>query len=294
MVRYFKPETLPELLMLLNDKETQFPILAGGTDILVQWRMNSFAPDGIIDIGNIEELKLIVQRENVIEIGALVPHAAIASSKIVQRDCPVLAQACKTVGAVQIQNRGTIGGNIVTASPAADTPPVLMAFNAKVELKSLSGTRHIPIKDFYISYRKTALKPDEILTKIIIQKQKENEFARFYKIGARKAQSIAKASLCARAKIKTPSPLVGEGGGEGAKVIEDITISLGSVASTVVCAPKTEAFLKGKKLDSSIINEAKRLLSSEIKPIDDIRSTADYRRFVAGNLLARYLNELIA
>jgi len=278
MVRYFKCNSLTEALGLLADNETRFPLLAGGTDLIVQW--GGRMPDGVIDIGGIEELKLIVQRENVVEIGALVSHATIIESKIAQRYCHTLVEACKTIGAIQIQNRGTIGGNIVNASPAGDTPPVLMAFDAKVELTSLSGKRHIPIREFYLSYRKTALKPDEILTKIIIPKQKPDEKAAFYKIGTRKAQAISKVVMCVRSKVHNG-------------VVEDIAIAIGSVAPIVVCAPKTEDFLKGKKLDDKIIDEAKKSLSNEIKPIDDIRSTADYRRFVAGNLLGSCLNGLI-
>jgi len=279
MVRYFKPETLSEVLSLLADKDTRFPLLAGGTDLIVQWRMGGRWPSGIVDIGALEEIRLIIQRDNVIEIGAAVTHSMLIESHIVRRYCPVLVDACKTVGAVQIQNRGTIGGNIVNASPAGDTPPVLLAFDALVELASLSGRRHIPLREFYLSYRKTALKPDEILTRIIIPKHIPEEKAGFYKIGTRKAQAISKVALCARAKIT---------GG----VIDDIAIALGSVAPTVVRAPKTETFLKGKKLDSSIIDEAKTKLSAEVVPIDDIRSTADYRRFVAGGLLGRFLSDI--
>lgn len=275
-MRYFKCEDLTEALGLLADKETRFPLLAGGTDLIVQWRMGGKMPEGIIDIGGLEELRLIVQRDNVIEFGAAVTHSMLIESNIVRRYCPVLVDACRTVGAVQIQNRGTIGGNIVNASPAGDTPPVLMAFDAKVELASLAGRQHVPIRDFYLSYRKTALKPDEILTRIIIPKHSPDEKAAFYKVGTRRAQAISKVVLCARARMNTG-------------VIDDIAIALGSVAPIVMRASKTEAFLKGKKLDAAIINEAKKALTAEIVPIDDIRSSADYRRFVAASLLARYL-----
>jgi len=278
-MRYFKCENLIEALGLLTEKDTRFPLLAGGTDLIVQWRMGGRMPEGIIDIGSLEEIKLIVQRDNVIEIGAAVTHSMLIESSIVRRYCPVLVDACRTVGAVQIQNRGTIGGNIVNASPAGDTPPVLLAFDTLVELASLSGRRHIPLREFYLSYRKTALKPDEILTRIIIPKHIPEEKAGFYKIGTRKAQAISKVVMCVRSKINN-------------NTINDIAIALGSVAPIVVRAPKTENFLKGKKLDAKIIDEARKSLSDEIKPIDDIRSTADYRRFVAGNLLARYLHEL--
>ncbi len=277
-MRYFKCENLIEALGLLADPDTRFPLLAGGTDLIVQWRMGGRMPEGVIDIGALEEIRLIIQRENVIEIGAAVTHSMLIESNIVRRYCPVLVDACRTVGAVQIQNRGTIGGNIVNASPAGDTPPVLMAFDAKVELANLSGRRHVPLREFYLSYRKTALKPDELLTRIIIPKHGPDEKAGFYKIGTRKAQAISKVALCVRAKIA---------GG----AVNDIAIALGSVAPTAVRAPKTEAFLKGKKLDSFAVDEAKRTLAAEIAPIDDIRSTADYRRFVAENLLARYLEK---
>ncbi len=275
-MRYFKCENLTEALGVIADKETRFPLLAGGTDLIVQW--GGRMPEGIVDIGGVEELKLIVQRENVVEIGALVTHGTIVASKIVQRDCSALVDACKTVGAIQIQNRGTIGGNIVNASPAGDTPPVLMAFDAKVELTSLAGRRHIPLREFYLSYRKTALKPDEILTRVIIPKPKPGESATFYKIGTRKAQAISKVVMCVRSIIQN-------------EIVEDIAIALGSVAPTVVRAPKTEKFLMGKKLNENIIDEARKSLAEEIKPIDDIRSTADYRKFVAANLLGRYLTD---
>jgi CO/xanthine dehydrogenase FAD-binding subunit len=194
-----------------------------------------------------------------------------------------------------------------------------MAFDAILELTHLGGSRKIPIKDFYLSYRKTALQPNEILTKIIIPKQRADERSAFYKVGTRKAQAISKVAFCARSLIVPPahdrarvagganpplekggtdrnSPLWKRGGGGDLRmqngVIEDIAIALGSVAPTVIRAPKTEGYLKGKKLGLSIIEEARIMLSGEVVPIDDIRSTADYRRFVAGNLLARYLNDI--
>ena len=308
MFHYLKPDTLNEALMLLVDEKGRYPLLAGGTDLLVQWKSTSTYPSGIIDIGKLEELMLIIERENTIEIGSLVTHSTMINSKIVTRCCPTLAAACETIGAIQIQNRGTIGGNIVTASPAGDLPPVLMAFDAVLELTHLGGSRRVPIREFYLSYRNTALQPNEILTKIIIPKQRADERSVFYKVGTRKAQAISKVALCVRSLIIPPNPPLEKGGadrnsplwkrGGGGDlmmqngVIEDIAIALGSVAPTVIRAPNTEGYLKGKKLDPSIIEEARKMLSTEVVPIDDIRSTADYRRFVAGNLLARYLNEL--
>jgi len=295
MFHYFKPKSVPEALMLLADEKGEYPLLAGGTDLLVQWKTTSTYPQGIIDIGGLEKLMLIIERENTIEIGPMVTHSSIINSKIVVRCCPTLALACETIGAVQIQNRGTIGGNIVTASPAADIPPVLMAFDARLELTGLKSSRIIPIREFYLSYRKTALQPNEILTKIIIPKQRPEEHSAFFKVGTRKAQAISKVAICVRSTIIPPHPPLKKGGRGDLKIqesiIKSIAIALGSVAPTVIRAPKTENFLKGKQLGQSIMEEARHTLLSEIEPIDDIRSTADYRRFVAGNLLRRYLLE---
>jgi CO/xanthine dehydrogenase FAD-binding subunit len=277
MFRYEKPVSLAEAVGL-KSMFSDLSVLAGGTDLLVQWRSGLIDLPGVIDISALGELKGVTCAKDGIEIGALATHSEIAASEMVLNNIPVLAQACRTIGAVQIQNRGTIGGNIMNSSPAGDTLPVLLALDARLQAQDLKKTRWIAASDFFTGYRKTALKPNELLTKVKIPKPGAEETSRFYKVGARRAQAISKVVMCVRGNIS-------HGG------IRDIAIALGSVAPTVVRAPGTEALLRGQAITPELIERARRSLGDEVHPIDDIRSTADYRRFVCGNLLARFLQE---
>lgn len=278
---YHKPTLLPEALALLTANPGKFPVLAGGTDVIVQWRSGLIKPEGVIDISGLKELRVILETEEGIEIGALATHSAIASHKVISKKFTALAEACLTIGAVQIQNRGTIGGNIMNASPAGDTLPVLLAHEAEFLAQDLKGERWISALEFFTGYRKTALKPDELLTRIRIKFPDSKERDGFYKIGQRRAQAISKVCVCVRGRIR-------HGG------IEWIKIAVGSVAPVPIRAPGTEAMLKGKVITDALIEQARNSLADEAAPIDDIRSTADYRRFAAGGLLARYLREVVS
>jgi CO/xanthine dehydrogenase FAD-binding subunit len=279
--QYEKPATLPEAVALRTLHAGKFPVLAGGTDVVVQWRTGALALEGVIDISGISELRAIAADKKHIEIGALATHAAIAAHEAIARHVPALAEACRTIGAAQIQNQGTIGGNIMNASPAGDTLPALLAYEAEFLAQDLKGERWIPVQQFFTAYRKTALAPHELLTRVRMKIPKAVEIARFEKIGGRRAQAIAKVALCARARIV-------HGG------IEWIRIALGSVAATPMRAPGTEALLKGKVITENLIERARASLADEVHPIDDIRSTADYRRAASGALIARFLREAIA
>ncbi len=276
---YHKPPSLPEALALLAANPGRFPVLAGGTDIVVQWRSGLLKLEGVIDISGLSELRAISITEEGIEIGALVTHSAIAADRIVVQRFPALAAACRTIGGVQIQNAGTLGGNIMNASPAGDTLPVLLAHEAMFLAQDLKGERWIKANDFFVGYRKTSLAPHELLTRIMLPMPDTKERARFYKIGQRRAQAISKVSLCARGRVR-------HGG------IEWVKIAVGSVAATPMRLPGTEALLKGKVITQALIDKAGASLADEVTPIDDLRSTADYRRFAAGGLLARYLREV--
>lgn len=277
---YEKALSLPEALALFGANSGRFPILAGGTDIVVQWRSGVISPKGIIDISAVDELKKIEETDDAIEIGALATHTAIASNPLIMKHVRVLSDACKTIGASQIQNRGTIGGNVMNASPAGDTLPVALAMDAEFLAQNLKGERWIPAAKFYVSYKKTALATDELLTRIRFPKMEKGEVARFMKIGTRRAQSISKISMCVSAKIW-------HGG------IEKIAIAVGSVAPTVIRAPGTEMLLKGKAINTALIDKARHSIMDEVHPIDDVRSTADYRRFVCGNLITKFLQDVI-
>ncbi len=277
---YHKPASLPEALAFLTAKPTICPVLAGGTDLIVQWRTGAISPGGFIDISGLEELSDITFTGNHIEIGALATYSRIINDDKLAQILPALVCACQSVGGIQIQNMGTIGGNIMSASPAADMPPVLLAYESQFLAQNLKGERWISADQFFIAYRKTALDSDELLTKIRIKLPHPIEQTRFYKIGARRAQAISKVSMCI-------SGVISHGG------IEWIKIALGSVAPTVVRAHGTEVLLKGKVITAALVNAARKSLADEIHPINDIRSTSDYRRFAAAGLLARYLREVI-
>lgn len=276
---YEKTASLPEAIALYTMYAGRHPILAGGTDLIVQWRSKLISPEGFIDISAVDDLKKIDEKDDSIEIGALCTHAQIAAHGLVAKYVPVLADACRTIGAVQIQNRGTIGGNIMNASPAGDTLPVLAACDAKLVAQNLKAVRMIPTSQFYTGYRKTALASDELLTKIEFKKFEKDEVAAFYKMGTRRAQAISKVVMCCLAAI--------DHGG-----IKNITIAIGSVAPTVVRARGTETLLKGRAISPALIDHARRSLEDEVHPIDDIRSTAAYRKFVCGGLIARFLKEV--
>ena len=275
---WHKPASLVEAVALYGMNAGRVPILAGGTDLVVQWRSGAIDPPGFIDVSAVPELSAIEEDGDSVVIGAGATHSRIASNDLVREHLPVLAEACLSIGAAQIQNRGTIGGNIMNASPAGDTLPVAAACEARMCASSVKGDRWIPAGDFYTGYRKTALAPDEILTKVGFPKRDSKETARFFKVGTRRAQAISKVVMCVRARIR-------HGG------IEWIKIAVGSVAPTVVRCPGTEILLAGKAIGPALVDMARQSIMDEVHPIDDVRSTSEYRRFVTGSLLARFLLE---
>lgn len=276
---YEKPTLLPEALALLTANSGNYPILAGGTDLIVQWRSGMIDPPGLIDISALSELRTVTHEEFEVEIGTLATHGKIALDPVIRRHFPGLAEACATVGATQIQQRGTIGGNVMNASPAGDTLPPLVAYGARFLAQDLMGERWLPAGDFFTGYRTTQLKKLELLTKIRLVIPEPGETSRFLKVGTRRAQAISKVSMCVRCRSV-------HGG------IASIVIVLGCVAPTVVRAPATEALLTGAMITEGLIHKARECLMDEIVPIDDVRSTADYRRFAAAGLLARFLRDL--
>jgi len=280
MMEYQKAMTLSEAVAL-NAAYLAFPVLAGGTDLMVAWHFSDVKPAGVVDISRADGLSDIAWDENGVEIGACATHSAITSDSKMIKKFPLLVQACKSVGSIQIRNRGTIGGNIMNASPAGDCLPALLAYGAELKLQDIKGERWVSIADFYTGYRKTAKLDSELLTRVRIRfgKWKDEKYA-FYKLGVRKAQAISKVSLCVRADID-----------HGA--IRDIIITVGSVAPTVVRASGTEAMLKGKIISSQVLDYAKKSIADEFFPIDDIRSTASYRRFACSSLLIKFLRDAL-
>jgi CO/xanthine dehydrogenase FAD-binding subunit len=260
------PRSPAEALRALRDDPGLVPV-AGATDLYVALNAGTLAGDRFIDLWRLATLARITRRDGVLSIGALATFSQIVRSRHVQRRLPILIDAAREIGGAQIQNRGTIGGNVGNASPAGDTLPVLAVADAAVVLRSAGGERRVPFTAFYTGYRTTVRRPDELIVAIEIPPiGPERQW--FRKVGTRAAQAISKVVM---AGIRGERP----------------RIALGSVAPTVVRATRTEAALAG----GAGIDEGARVLAEEIQPIDDLRSTAQYRRAVAANLLRRFWTE---
>ena len=275
------PTSLAEAYTVLAERGEDARIVAGGTDLLVLMNAGQLNATEFLNIWGIGELRGIADAGEYLRIGALTTFTQLVRSDLVGRHSPALVAASRTIGAIQIQNRGTIGGNIVNASPAGDSLPVLAAYDAELEIGSIRGTRRVAFNDFYTGYRKTILAPDELLVAVLIPKLKTAETDFFCKVGTRRAQAISKVVMAAHAAAS---------GG----VIGSICIAIGSVAPTVIRAPRTEALLTGQTITPELARQARDTISNEVSPITDLRSTEHYRRVVTGNLLAKFLRRLDA
>ncbi len=272
----YTPKLLQEALEMLEESPGTWVPLAGGTDLMVRFADGMLPRGKYINIWGISELKGIRDEGEEISIGALTTFTELCEHALIQKHLPLLGQAAKEVGARAIQNRGTLGGNIMNASPAADTPPVLIAYNARVECRSLEEKRSVNIDEFYIGYKETRCRKEELLTRIIIPKPKKGISGYFKKVGPRKAMVISKVVFAGTMEREK-------------SFITQIRLGLGSVAPTVLRLRRTEESLLQKKITNDVIQVAKESLFQEVVPIDDIRSSAEYRRVVAGNLLEEFL-----
>ena len=272
------PKTLAEALRLQASEKTRGKLLAGGTDLMVQWAAGVPIPERAVSVWNLPELSAIEMFPDRIEIGAGVTHAFLRDAVQIHRHVPALIAAAATVGAAQIQARGTLGGNAANASPAGDTAPALLVTGGSVLLASLSGTREVPLAKFWTAYRQIDARPDEIIVAFRLPKRGRAQ-ERFRKIGTRRAQAISKVMAASRILVEKGS-------------IVSAAIALGSVAPTPVRLAEVEAFLVGKKLSPKLIAAAEKLAQATVQPIADIRSTADYRRWVSGRLVRDALENL--
>ncbi len=264
--KYYTPITIDEAIDLIGDMADRARIVAGATDLLLELERGQRPEiDVLIDISRIAGLDLISMDGDRIRLGPLVTHNHCAASKLLRKRAYTLARACWEVGAPQIRNRGTIAGNLITASPANDSIPALMALGAEVELRSRDGDRTISLVDFYTGVRKTVMRPDEILTSISFPIPVENASSTFIKLGLRQVQAIA--VINAAVLIERQD-----------EIVQRAVITLGSVAPTIIHAEKAESFLIGKTLSSEVIDHAAELAAQAAQPIDDLRSSAQYRR----------------
>jgi CO/xanthine dehydrogenase FAD-binding subunit len=257
-----QPRNLDEALRLLRDEGPLVP-LAGCTDLYVGLHFGTVPGPRFLDLQGLRALRGVRLHADRLVIGALTTYAELIESPLVRRRLPILAEASRWVGSPQIQNRGTLGGNVANASPAGDTLPVLAVAEATVVLRSAGDERRVPFNGFYTGYRQTVMRPDELLVAIEVPRVEGRQW--FRKVGTRAAQAISKVVM---ASVRAPRP----------------RIALGSVAPTVVRVPRTEAVLAG----GGSLAEAQAALVGEIQPIDDMRSTAAYRLRVSANLLAQF------
>jgi xanthine dehydrogenase iron-sulfur cluster and FAD-binding subunit A len=278
---YFQPTSLHEALELLHQQAGQARLVAGGTDVLVELQRGVRPTSTLIDISKLNELKYVRSENGSIHIGGLATHNdVIASPDCVQSALP-LAQACWEVGAPQIRTRATIAGNLVTASPANDTITPLMALDAELVLVSKSGERVVRLHDFYLGVRRTVIKPNELVREIRFPKLQENQHGLFLKLGLRRAQAIS--------VINVAFVLTMDG-----DLVSEARITLGCLASTIVHARSAETFLKGKRLDRQVCEEAGELACSDVHPIDDLRGSAAYRLATLAALVSDGLQRLAA
>ncbi|HUD23397.1 MAG TPA: FAD binding domain-containing protein [Acidobacteriaceae bacterium] len=273
------PRTLEGVLQTLAGAPGEYMPVAGGTEVMVMLGAGTLKAKKLVSLWGLEELRFVRETAEMLTIGAGTTYTDIRRSKVIAEEFPLLTQAASWTGSIANQNRGTLGGNIVNASPAADSPPALLAYGAELVLVSARGERTIPYTEFHLGYKKTALAMDELLLAVRLPRRFAGYFQSSRKVGARRAQAISKVAMALVAKLE-----------DG--VVADIAIGGASLRETPIRCTATEQALLGRRLDAATIAAARTALAEDIAPIDDIRSTARYRAHVAGNLLDSMLVEL--
>lgn len=271
------PRTPAEALRLLSAEPKALP-LAGGTDLMVGWNLGLLDGRTVLDLSRLDAWRALKPSKGGLSVGALVTHAALRRHPVVRARFPLLAEACATVGAAQIQNRGTIGGNLANASPAADTFPPLAVYEASVRIAGPSGVRELPVLELFAGVKKTHLRPGELISSVELPfPDRKPSAALFRKVGTRLAQAISKTMFAGLLWVDRKG------------TVEEARLSFGSLAPTARRLHAAESFLKGRPLDEKTVAEAVELLSADVSPIDDIRSTREYRLAASRNILRRFL-----
>lgn len=272
-----QPKTLGEAVALLGANPGA-QIIAGTTDLLPTWRKTGKYPQVAVSIGQIAELRGARETDGQVTIGAMSTHARIAQDPTIQAVAPALVEAARSVGAPAVRNMGTLGGNIVNSSPAADLPPVLLALSADVHLRGPKGVRVVQLHEFYTGYRQTVLSSDEILTHVSFVVPQKGTLSRFYKMGARKAQAVSKLSLGGLLNLDDSR-------------VSIIRLAVGSMATVPTRLVKAESVLEGRALDTESVRECVEVAMASVEPIDDVRSSGEYRRKVLGIIVEKFLEE---
>jgi len=277
---FVAPANLAEALALMATQPGAWKPFAGGTDLMVLLEAGKLPHRKFFSIWHLGELKGIEVTPEAVVLGALTTYTEVLNHAVLRKEFPLLCQAAGETGGVATQNRGTLGGNIANASPAADSSPALMVYDAELELISARGSRRVPYHSFHFGYKKMDLRPDELIRSIQLPRVQRPRWQYYRKIGTRRAQAISKVVFAGIIEIE-----------EG--LVRDIRIVLGSVAPTVLRCVQTEAALRGKTIDPATIERAQAVLAGEIAPIDDIRSTLRYRRQVSLRLLGDFLRSSV-
>jgi CO/xanthine dehydrogenase FAD-binding subunit len=273
------PASLQAVMALLAADPGGWLPIAGGTDVMVQYAAGKLPARKLVSIWDISELRRIEVLPDEIRIGAGCTYSDVREHELVQRELSLLARAAAWTGGIANQNRGTLGGNIVNASPAADSLPALLVYEAELILVSVRGERRMPYKVFHTGYKKTILAADELVRAICLPRRFSGHLAYARKVGARNAQAISKVCIAALGRSTD-------------RVVDDVRIALGSVAPVPIRLAETERLVTGKLIDASLLASARKTAIGEIQPIDDIRSTAKYRAAVMGNLVTEFFEKL--
>jgi CO/xanthine dehydrogenase FAD-binding subunit len=275
------PGNLQAVLSLMAEEPAQWLPIAGGTDVMVLYSAGKLPNRKLINIWNIPELRQIAVFPDRIRIGAACTYSTLRHHEIVSREFPLLAAAASWTGGIANQNRGTLGGNLANASPAADSLPALLVYDAELTLISFRSERQVVYRNFHTGYKQTVRAADELILDISLPRRFSGYISQARKVGARNAQAISKVCFAALGQIAN-------------REIRDVRLALGSVAPVPLRLDETERMLVGKNISPRLIDAARKSVVKEIRPIDDIRSTARYRAAVAGNLVAEFLEKLVA
>jgi CO/xanthine dehydrogenase FAD-binding subunit len=273
------PRTLSDALERLACQPGEWKPLAGGTDLMVLLEAGKLPHRKFLSLWRLPELRGITVTPEHVKLNALTTYSEIRRHDVLRREFPLLCQAAAETGSIATQNRGTLGGNIANASPAADSPPALLVYDAELQLASTAGARWVPYHGFWKGYKQINLRSDELICAIRLPRNQSFSKHYYRKVGTRRAQAISKVCFAGAART------------DGGRITE-VRIALGSVAPTVLRASETEKILRGERLAPPLLLAAQRVLAREIAPIDDIRSTARYRLRVTQNLLAEFCERL--
>jgi CO/xanthine dehydrogenase FAD-binding subunit len=277
---FFAAKDSSHAVALLAQHGPKVKVIAGGTDLLADLKFSgaSHAPAVVVDISRADDLRGIAMTDQGLRIGALVTHTEIMQAPIIRDLFPALVDAAHTIGAVQTRNLGTLGGNLVTAVPSVDSGPTLVALDAIVTIAGTGGRRQLPLADFFVGPRKTALKSDELLVEVIIPKENVGKPTHFLKFGLRKGQALALVNVASSVWVDWDT-----------NTFVAPRVALGAVAPTVIHAVSAEQYLDGKAITADAMVEAGRLAATDAKPINDMRASAAYRRDLVAILTKRTL-----